>query len=173
QGLIQLPREFARYLILAGKEKPASYLEIGCFNGATASIATAYLQRFNPLLQATTIDLWPAFLFYSKIRELLPLQYEVGRTSFDFRDRRFDAVFIDGDHSFDWSWADYQNVGRRARICAFHDIANAPYLELPMGGVCGAWEVVKQSEPDARFFEILEHPTRRIMGIGIRIAENC
>ncbi|MDB6152964.1 MAG: hypothetical protein JWL90_1417 [Chthoniobacteraceae bacterium] len=170
QGLIQLPREFARYLLIAARERPATYLEIGCFNGATASLATAYLQRFNPALQATTIDLWPAFLFYSEVRELLPLHYEVGKTSFNFRDAHFDSVFIDGDHSFDWSWADYQNVGRRARLCAFHDIANAPYLDLPLGGVCGAWELLKQTDKESHFEEIVEHPSGRIMGIGIRRA---
>ncbi len=168
QGLIQLPSEFARYLLIAARERPATYLEIGCFNGATASVATAYLQRFNPRLQATTIDLWPAFIFFPEVRDLLPLQYEVGKTSFNFRESHFDAVFIDGDHSFDWAWADYQNVGRRARLCAFHDIANAPYLNLPLGGVCGAWELLKRTDKTAGFEEIINHPSRRIMGIGIR-----
>src|SRR5258707_659006 len=44
QGLIQLPREFARWLLLLAQHRPTSYLEIGCFNGASASLAAAYLQ---------------------------------------------------------------------------------------------------------------------------------
>ncbi|HEX8313180.1 MAG TPA: class I SAM-dependent methyltransferase, partial [Chthoniobacteraceae bacterium] len=147
QGLIQLPREFAQYLILLSEQRVARYLEIGCFNGASACIATAYLERFNPELQAATIDLWPAFIFYDQVAELLPLKYVVGQTSFAFSEgAAFDAVFIDGDHSFDWAWADYLNVGRAARICAMHDIRNAPYLELPLGGVCAAWELIKRRE---------------------------
>lgn len=168
QGIIQLPREFARWLQLAASHRPARYLEIGCFNGATASLATAFLSRFNPALEALALDIWPAFLFYEEVRGLISLRYEPGKTSFDFRGERFDAVFIDGDHSFEWAWADYQNVGRAAPLCAFHDVNNAPYRELDLGGVCGAWELVKRIEPDARFLEIFEHPKGDRMGIGVR-----
>ena len=171
QGLIQLPREFARWLLLLAEHRPATYLEIGTFNGATASIAAAYLQRFNPAFIATTIDVWPAFVFHREVRDLIPLRYVVGKTSFDFATERFDAVFIDGDHSFEWAWADYQNVGRAAKICGFHDVNNAPYRDLAMGGVCGVWELLKR-EPaglDVAFAEIFEHPSREIMGIGALI----
>jgi hypothetical protein len=170
QGVIQLPREFARYLLVLGELRPASYLEVGTFNGATASLATAYLHRFHANLQAVTLDVhFPAFLFYSEIKPLLPnLRYELKNT-FDFRETPFEAVFIDGDHSFEWAWADYQNVGRRARICALHDVNNAPYLELPLGGVPAVWELIKQTEPNAVFHEIFEHPTEDLMGIGVRV----
>jgi len=171
QGLIQLPREFARWLLLLAAYRPATYLEVGCFNGATACLATAYLQRFHPAFQATTIDAMPTFIFYEEVRDLLPLRYVVNRTSFDFAADRFDAVFIDGDHSFEWTWADYLNVGRAARICGLHDVNNAPYRELALGGVCGVWELLKRDEigPDTTFVEIFEHPTRAIMGIGVRV----
>jgi SAM-dependent methyltransferase len=169
QGLIQLPREFARWLQLAAEHRPATYLEIGCFNGATAALATAYLQRFNPALCATTIDLWPAFVFFSEVHDLIPLRYIVGKTSFDFAGEQFDAVFIDGDHSFEWALADYQNVGRTATICGFHDVNNAPYRELTLGGVCGVWDLLqREAIPGIEFTEIFEHPSREIMGIGVR-----
>ena len=173
QGLIQLPREFARWLLLVAEYRPATYLEIGTFNGATASIAAAYLQRFNPAFSATTIDVWPAFVFYHEVRDLIPLRYVVGKTSFDFAGENFDAVFIDGDHSFEWAWADYQNVGRAAKICGLHDVNNAPYRDLAMGGVGGVWEKVQGDEagPGIAFTEIFAHPTREIMGIGVRATE--
>ena len=171
QGLIQLPREFARWLLLLAENRPATYLEIGTFNGATASIAAAYLQRFNPAFTATTIDVWPAFVFHREVRDLIPLRYVVGKTSFDFASEIFDAVFIDGDHSFEWAWADFQNVGRTAKICGLHDVNNAPYRDLAMGGVCGVWELIKRDEPGSRFTEIFEHPSREIMGIGVRANE--
>lgn len=170
QGLIQIPREFARWLLLLSEHRPATYLEIGTFNGATASLATAYLQRFNPSFTATTIDVWPAFVFHHELRDLIPLRYVVGKTSFDFATERFDAVFIDGDHSFEWAWADYQNVGRTAKICGLHDVNNAPYRDLAKGGVCGVWELLRrtEAEPGIAFTEIFEHPSRPIMGIGVR-----
>lgn len=171
QGVIQLPREFARWLLLLSEHPIATYLEIGCFNGASASLATAYLQRFNPNLHTVTIDIWPGFTFYDEVRQLgLPLQYEVPCTSFDLRDRQpFDAVFIDGDHQFDWAWADYRNVGRTAKICGLHDVNNAPYRELPWGGVCGVWELIRREEdgPEVEFLELFEHPTEDVMGIGV------
>lgn len=170
QGLIQLPREFARWLLLLAEQRPQTYLEVGCFNGASASLAAAYLQRFRPDFHATTLDVWPAFLFYEKVRDLVPLRYLVGKTSFDFAGETFDAVFIDGDHSFDWAWADYQNVGRHAALCGFHDANNAPYRQLPLGGVCGVWELVQREETalNVEFLEIFDHPNDDIMGIGVR-----
>lgn len=168
QGLIQVPREFACWLTVLGEHRPSSYLEIGCFNGATATIAGAYLRRFVPDARIITCDVFPAFVFYEEARKLVPLEYEVGRTSYNFRTEPFDAVFIDGDHSFEWAWADYVNVGRSARICAFHDVNNAPYREMQLGGVCAVWEKVKRTE-GGNFLEFFEHPSREIMGIGVRL----
>jgi hypothetical protein len=168
QGLIQLPREFARWLLLLGEHRPASYLEIGCFNGATACIAGAYLRRFVPDARIATCDIFPAFLFIEEARALVPIEYHVGKTSYDLRTDPWDAVFIDGDHSFEWAWADYVNVGRAAALCAFHDVNNAPYREMHLGGVCAVWERIKATE-GGTFREFFEHPTAEIMGIGVRI----
>ncbi len=169
QGLIQLPREFAAWLALLAEHRPTSYLEIGCFNGATATLAGAVVQRISPGARVVTCDLFPAFVFVAEAQKLVALEYHVPRTSYDFSTEKFDAVFIDGDHSFEWAWADYMNVGRRARLCALHDVNNAPYRELPLGGVCGVWEVIKATEPGA-FREIYTHPSAAIMGLGVRIA---
>jgi hypothetical protein len=170
QGLIQVPREFASWLTVLGEHRPNSYLEIGCFNGATATIAGAYLRRFVPEARIVTCDVFPAFVFYEEARKLVPLEYEVGRTSYDFRSQSFEAVFIDGDHSFEWAWADYVNVGRSARICALHDVNNSPYREMNLGGVCAVWQKVKETE-GGNFLEFFEHPSREIMGIGVRLKE--
>jgi predicted O-methyltransferase YrrM len=169
QGLIQLPREFARWLLLLGEHRPASYLEIGCFNGATALLAGAYLRRFVPEARVVTCDVFPAFIFRAEAAALVSLEYAVGSTSYDFAGETFDAVFIDGDHSFEWAWADYINVGRTARLCALHDVNNAPYREMYLGGVCGVWERIK-AEETGEFIEFFEHPKAEIMGIGVRVA---
>jgi SAM-dependent methyltransferase len=172
QGLIQLPREFARWLLLLAEHQPKSYLEVGCFNGATAALAAAYLHRLVPGARVITCDVFPAFLFHSLVTDLVPLEYHVGKTSYDFaKEESFDAVFIDGDHSFEWAWADYQNVGRKARLCALHDVNNAPYRELHLGGVCGVWELIRRDEggEGIEFLELFEHPSREVMGIGVRV----
>jgi SAM-dependent methyltransferase len=168
QGLIQLPSEFAAWLALLAEHRPASYLEIGCFNGATATLAGAVVQRVTPSARVVTCDLFPAFVFAAEAQVLVPLEYRVPWTSYDFAGEKFDAVFIDGDHSFEWAWADYVNVGRAARLCALHDVNNAPYRDMPLGGVCGVWEVIKATEP-GQFREICTHPSAAIMGLGVRI----
>ena len=171
QGFIQLPGEFAQWLLMLAEHRPASYLEIGCFNGATASMAAAYLHRVAPGGRFVTCDVFPGFVFHSEVVKLVPLEYHVGKTSFDFAGEGFEAVFIDGDHSFEWAWADYQNVGRHARLCALHDVNNAPYRELHLGGVCGVWELIQRMEggKDIEFQELFEHPSRELMGIGVRV----
>jgi SAM-dependent methyltransferase len=172
QGLIQIPREFARWLVLLSEQRVKSYLEIGCFNGASATLAAAYLQRFEPEFRATSIDIFPGFVFHGAIKDLVPLEYVVGKTSYDFRGQEFDAVFIDGDHSFEWAHADYENCGKAARVCGLHDVNNAPYRELVMGGVPGMWELIKARE-HGEMVEIFEHPEgEELLGIGVRIRES-
>lgn len=171
QGVTQYPLEFARWLRLLADERPATYLEIGCYNGGTACLATAYLHRFNPQLRALTIDLTPWFLFHAEAAQLLPLEYQVGVNSYQLRDRTFDAVFIDGDHSFEWAWADYQNVGRNARVCGIHDVNNEwMFQNFSLGGCTATWRWLKETEgaPDIEFLEFFDHPADNIFGIGVR-----
>ena len=173
QGIVQYPREFARWLRFLAEHRASSYLEIGCYNGATACLATAYLHRFNPAFRASTIDLYPWFLFHHLVRDLIPLEYCVGATSFQFRTQAFDAVFIDADHGFPWAWADYENAGRAARITGLHDIRSQHYYENEeLGGVTAVWELIKRDEggPGITFHEIAEHPAK-MFGIGIRIRD--
>jgi hypothetical protein len=170
QGITQYPREFARWLLLLGDSPVNSYLEIGCYNGATACLATAYLYRLNPTLRAVTADITPWFLFYPLIQDLIPLEYHVGKTSYDFRGQTFDAVFIDADHSFPWALADFRNVGESARICGIHDVGSRYFLENEaLGGVTAVWELIKRDfgGPEIDFIEFLDHPCEHF-GIGVR-----
>jgi len=171
QGITQYPTEFARWLLLLGESAVETYLEIGCYNGATACLATAYLHRLNPSLRAVTADITPWFLFYPLVRDLIPLEYHAPKTSFDFRAQPFDAVFIDGDHSFPWAMADFRNVGEPARICGIHDVKSRHFLESePLGGVTALWELLKRdfAGPGIEFAEFFDHPAEHF-GIGVRL----
>jgi len=171
QGITQYPREFARWLILLGESHVNSYLEIGCYNGATACLATSYLYRLNPTLRAMTADVAPWFLFYPLIQDLIPLEYHAGKTSFDFRRQPFDAVFIDAEHSFPWALADFRNVGEGASICGIHDVRSRYFLENePLGGVTAVWELIKRDfcGPGIECIELVDHPAEHF-GIGVRI----
>lgn len=171
-GMIQLPQEFAEYLVLLTGLKIRSYLEIGTFNGTTACVAAAVLRRFEPEFRLTTVDVKPRFVFYPMFRDMLPIEYAVPRTSFDFRGQVFDAVFIDADHTMEWAWADYENCGRSARVCALHDIRHPRLEQEGMGGSPAAWALLREEEaglPGRVFHEILRHPAGRCMGIGVRV----
>jgi hypothetical protein len=171
QGITQYPREFARWLLLLGGAPVSSYLEIGCYNGATACLATAYLHRLNPRLRAATVDVTPWFFFHHLVQELIPLEYHAGKTSFHFREEVFDAVFIDGEHSFPWALADFRNVGAAARFCGIHDVKSRHFLESePLGGVTGVWELIKRDTagPGIEFLEFFDHPGEHF-GIGVRV----
>jgi len=171
QGITQYPREFARWLLLLGAAPVNTYLEIGCYNGATACLATAYLHRLNPGLRAITVDITPWFFFHPLVKDLIPLEYHVGKTSYDFRAEAFDAVFIDGDHSFPWALADFRNAGEGARICGIHDVKSRYFLENePLGGVTGVWELIRRDTggPGIEFVELFDHPLEHF-GIGVRV----
>jgi hypothetical protein len=170
QGITQYPREFARWLVLAGETRPGSYLEIGTYNGGTACLATAYLYRLNPALRAATVDTVPWFLFHPLVKDLIPLEYHAGRTSFDFAGQQFDAVFIDGDHTFPWAMADFRNVGEAARVCGMHDVKSHHFRDAEdLGGVTAVWEVLKRdyAGDGVEFVELFEHPGEHF-GIGVR-----
>lgn len=173
QGITQYPREFARWLVLLGGATVNSYIEIGCYNGATACLATAYLHRLNPSLRAVTVDVIPWFFFHPLVRDVIPLDYQVAKTSYDFQGQVFDAVFIDADHSFPWALADFRNVGERARLCGIHNVKSRHFLDNEaLGGVTAAWELIKRDfgGPDIEFIELFDHPGE-YFGIGVRIRE--
>jgi hypothetical protein len=172
-GLWQNPVQLGQCLAELSKHKIESFIEIGTSKGWTCSFIIAYLKRFNPGIQAVTVDPVPQFLLYEKVRTMLPLEYAAGKTSVNFKCQVFDLAFIDGDHSHPWLLKDYENVGRAAKIAMFHDInddfvANKPGNE---GGVRRFWQELKQAEADtADFFEFTDHSKGdNFMGIGIRI----
>lgn len=171
QGLIQIPLEFARYLALLADFKINRYIEVGCYTGGTVCLTAALLARFNPNVEVVALDIAPTFLFFHEARKLLPLRYEVGKSSFDFRDEKFDGCLIDANHTFDWCFFDYENVGRDSAICGLHDIFNEPYLDLSGGGVPAFWELLasRQRREGFDYVEISEHHARNVMGIGVVI----
>ena len=62
--------------------------------------------------------------------------------SVSLKGQRYDLVFIDGDHAYEAVAADYENVGKQARICAFHDIRERYVTEVidpQQGGSVAFW----------------------------------
>lgn len=167
EGLHQLPRQLAKAMTVLSRQEIGSFLEVGTHSGYTASILTAYLSRLNPDLRALTIDPSQHFWVYGKIRPLIPLEYR-NCTSEDLRGEKFDLVFIGGDHSYQGVRRDFENVGKVARVCMFHDINDefVGFDTVPL-----FWSELVESDRFAEVHEILDcAPGRKIMGIGIVVA---
>ncbi len=167
-GLWQIPTQLARCLVELSRYEIGSFIEIGTWLGWTVTFVSAYLRRFNPWLAATTVDVGDCRAFFRNL--LIPMRVHQG-TSEDFRGQRFNLVFIDGDHSYRGCAADYDNLGRHADICMFHDVNDrfvAEYIPNE-GGVPRFWVEVKAAvSPADRVFEYLDHSeSDRIMGIGL------
>lgn len=167
-GLWQIPGQLAGAMALLARHRIASFLEVGTADGFTFSFMAACLLRLNPGLKATTIDINPNPASSSRIAFAAPVEFVVGKTSDAFAERVFDLVFIDGNHSYEWVVRDYQNVGRQARVCMFHDINDQLCGEQ---SVPRFWKELKVAESGrADFHEFLFHSSSdKVMGIGIRI----
>lgn len=169
-GLWQQPEQLARMLLFVSKLEITSYCEIGIWQGYCLSLVTAYLSRFSKDLKAVGVDPKPSIRnedCWDKVRDRLPIDVRVC-TSADMKDERFDLVFVDGDHSYDSVRCDWENVGKNARVCAFHD-CNCEFVERILGdnGSPKFWRDLRDSltRPTVEFFD---SPTGLSwMGIGV------
>lgn len=167
-GLWQIPAQLAHCLVELSRYHIATLIEIGTWSGWTVTFMGAYLRRFNPALQITTVDTGNCWGLAR--RPLIPMRVHQG-TSADFRGQCFDLSLIDGDHSYRACRADYDNVGREAPLCVLHDINDrfvANYAPN-QGGVPRLWAELKSCPPaGARMLEYCHHSeAQRVMGIGL------
>jgi SAM-dependent methyltransferase len=162
-GLWQIPGEIEALLEELKDKQILSFLEVGTFQGFTYLLLKKFLTELNKYCSCLTID--PTKWFKQKLFDLCGANYEQ-KTSDDFVGKHFDLVFIDGDHTYDCALADFNNVGRHASICVFHDI-NDIYCEerCHKGGVPVLWRELRQLY---RHTEIKKQSDgQRIMGIGV------
>lgn len=170
-GLWQIPNQLASCMCELSRHRIDSVLEVGTCDGWTITLLTAYLQRFNPGIRAITIDIGDFFVGYPIVKRLLPVEFRLGVTSDGLSGQRFDLCFIDGDHSLGWVSRDYENVGKHARICMFHDVNDRIVGDHPdnAGGVPQFWRSLKAAGGDRHGFrEYTYHSDGRpVMGIGL------
>lgn len=167
-GLWQIPRQLAQALCLLADLNIKTMLELGTYNGWTTSIIAAYLRRFEPQFRMTTVDKYPFFKYYDAMRKRVPVEYLPYKTVEDVQDMEVDLCFIDANHDYTFCKKDYELVGRRTRICMFHDI-NDRYVGFD--NVPRLWQEIRTNERRcAEFHEFTYHSDNEtIMGIGIRV----
>jgi len=164
-GLFQQPEQLAPALIYLSDKKINKYLEIGTFIGSSPTFISIYLSRFNEL-HTLAVDrdndydnnLLTLANKYSKVEFLKG-------TSDDIKGYESDLCLIDADHKYDSVKNDWQNIGKTAKICMFHDINDEGTVkDRDWSGTVVFWNEIKHKDS----IEFKDHPLGlNVMGIGI------
>lgn len=165
-GMLQQPRQLAEALIFLSDKDIKSYVEIGTFNGICTGFIVGYLNRFVKRLDAVTIDITERYHpdYKAEMEDRFDILF-LTEDSKKIKGYINDLCFIDGDHNYYGVKADYENIGRHAKYCMFHDIAEDWQLNLNDGGSHKHWNEVKL---DHKHYEFLHTDIDRpSFGIGI------
>lgn len=164
-GLFQQPEQLAPALIYLSKKKIKKYLEIGTFIDSSPTFISIYLSKFNNL-QTLAVDRDNNYN-----QTLLELANKFAKVDFlngisdDIKGYKSDLCFIDADRKYESVKNDWQNVGKTAKICMFHDINDEGTVkDRDGGGTVRFWNEIKKPE----YLEFKDHPLGlNVMGIGI------
>jgi hypothetical protein len=174
----QYPRQLAGYLVLLSRLGIRSYLEIGVRHGGTFVLTVEYLRRFGPLERALAVDLGdaPSLREYAGrtegVRFVQADSHSAEFRSFFEREPAFDLALIDGDHTAEGCWQDFELVRARASVLAFHDIASDV-----VPGVGEVWQRVRAEcagthefhEFTAQYESLHRRTGRRYLGLGVAV----
>jgi len=162
-GIGQTPDQIAKALVYLSQFKINSFCEIGVMQGGNFLFVSEYLRRFNPDIHCTGID--PTNYLDSEIRTIIEQEDWLtfkSCTSDEIAGTEFDLVFIDGDHTVPWLVKDWRNVGRIAKVCAFHDLQEPTCPDVGM-----VWAALQEGKRKVKI-EFLDDPSGyNIHGIGI------
>ena len=169
RGLWQLPVEFSSLLILFRSVSVHRFMDVGPLYGFTSCLFAAFLRRFVPSIHIESVDFFVEWAHPEFAMATLPITYAAPRTTADYESQpAFDAVFIDGNHDFDFAMADYTRIGAHAKITAFHDCYDEFMDPLPGGGVPKVWLALRAKYAGNlkyRLYEFRAHPEKRHFGI--------
>ncbi len=158
----QTPDQIAKALVYLSKFRIDSFCEIGVMHGGNFLFCSEYLRRFNPGIQCLGID--PTNYLDAEIREIIEKEMWLtfkSVTSDQISGQVFDFVFIDADHTTSWIEKDWENVGRHAKICAFHDLQDPLWPDM-----AAFWTTLKDKKKEK--VEFLNDPSGcKTHGIGI------
>jgi len=171
--------EFQRLIALLREEGVSRYLEIGARDGNTF---WKVMMALGDGAKGVAVDLpggkwgWPeSDLILNKTAERLRRRGKVAEVVLGdsasaavreavARHAPFDAVLIDGDHSYVGAMADWAAYAPMARIVAFHDIAPGP-ASAPGIEVQKVWTEITKDPSVERTEEIIG----RTAGAGIGV----
>jgi len=166
----QYPNQFAPYLAwLAGESfRIRSYLEIGTRHGGTFLVHDALLNRLNHRFKrSVAVDIIdrPDLL---ESCEYLKLDSQSAEFARWIKDKFFDLVFIDGDHSYDGVKGDAYSTFDRCNIQVFHDVSSDA-----CPGVRRCWQEHKRNHAETHdFLEVVDQYDTvqgSFFGIGVAV----
>lgn len=171
----QGPEQFADYLIHLSTRKIGSYLEIGCGAGGTFATTVEYLRRFNGDVEAFALDNYQMAVTKAKahiIKDYVAFNKNARFVPCDradlfkyVKERVFDHVFIDADHTYRSARADWEFIRPYAKSVGFHDIRTFP-------GVAILWQLIKQRHPEYTYKEFCRVPETDFHQHSMTAAEN-
>jgi hypothetical protein len=150
-GICQHPEELSQMISLIIRMKYKNMLEIGSGHGWTSVFIHHVVSKFIPF-QTFSIDKNPKGFVNA---QGLGVEF-LNQNSWD-GDGVFDVVFIDADHSYDAVSRDFNNYGKNAKMCAFHDIDD--YF---CPGVKNFWDEIKIKYINKEFIS-----NQSKLGIGV------
>lgn len=167
-GIMQIPSEFAAFCSYISNFYIKNAIEIGVYRGRSSYIMCAILYRKNKNLKYYMVDIVDQLDHYEVFHSILPCCKVIPATSEDFKKKSFDFVFIDADHSYDGSMADFINVGQYTnKLVCFHDIFAHEYDKYN-GGIAKTWKMVGMYTKDMFTSTFSQFPNQW-MGIGVAI----
>ena len=168
-GMIQVPGELASFCLFLSEQEIHTALEVGVYRGRSSYFICAVLYRMCPNLVYHMVDIADYLDGFEEFQQVLPcLKKHIPNTTADFIAQQYDFVFIDADHSYEGSMADYLNVGQYAKkMVCFHDIYAHEY-DSQKGGTVRTWEEVCTMTPGLPKMVFSQFPNRW-MGIGVVI----
>lgn len=161
--IIQIPNEFARFLVFMANNNVSSYLEIGVSTGGSWFFAHQYLKATVPAFSKSR-----GYDQTSKLRDpeqmfaAFPEAEFVHMNSKNIKlgDERWDMSFIDARHTKRWAMRDFEKVRRNSKFVAFHDIV------LEGSTVGEAWSEIKSGLEHWEFIDE-NIPSHAQCGIGV------
>ena len=172
--MLQDEEEFEGFCKLMQKQGARSYLEIGSWSGGSIEMAAKYLPQGSRIV---SIEMPVSPVKYAKLQQVMGGLVRDGYSAFlctadsahglPIRLARelgpYDAVFIDGDHTFEGVESDWEHYGKLGKIIGFHDVA----IDKPPQGVARFW---KQLKTKYRHVEFISEETRQQdIGYGIGV----
>jgi cephalosporin hydroxylase len=172
--LWQYPKQYAPFIKFISDKKINSFYEIGCRWGGNFIALSQILKQNNPDINLSCCDIIEPSDLMKEYMKIENVTYHKGSSSSsDIIEKvrnNYDMVFIDGDHSYDGVWRDW-NIFQddlNAKYIIFHDIVSDS-----CGGVVQLWNQIKNYdnfnsyEFIDQYDSVLNATGNKYLGIGV------